>query len=189
MAAPTPYDRWAFEAAIRESDLPANARLLALTLATVLPTKSNHRKRMTAGKGPRLIETLARETGLSRRTLFRACEELEAAGFLSRIAQSGRQGRRSSIFRLHLLAKCQPDTLSECQSDTLGQCHSGTQYRVHLQSEGARLPRMETSQPPHCLAGPSGCHAVPGRGGGAGTPVRKSAEPSGGRGRGLRVKT
>ena len=165
MAAPPAYDRWRFEAAIRESNLPANARLLALTLATVLPTKSNHRKRMTAGKGPRLIETLARETGLSRRTLFRACEELEAAGFLSRIAQSGRRGRRSSIFRLHLLAKCQSGTLGECQSDTLGQCHSGTQYRVPLPREGANgMSSTQRAAEPDptaaCLAGIE-AHAAP----------------------------
>ena len=124
------YDRWAFERAVLDSDLPANARLLAFVLASVLPAKSNRRKGMKAGEGQRLMETLASETGLSRRTLFRACAELEAAGFLSRLAQSGRRGRRSSIFRLHAPAKCHPDTLGECHPDTLGQCHSGTQYRV-----------------------------------------------------------
>ena len=156
-AAVPAYDRWEFERAVRTSALPATARFLALYLASALPTKSNRRKRMKAGEGPRLIERIVTETGLSRRAVFRALNDLEAAGFMSRIAQSGRRGRRATIYRLHLLAKCHPDTLGECHTGTLRQCHTGTPYRVSLTREGCEgeadeNPDHRGSGTAHCLA-------------------------------------
>ena len=157
------YDRWAYERAVRESDLPVNARLLALTLASTLPTKSNRRNRMKAGEGQRLIETLVRETGLSRASVKRALNKLEAAGFVARIAQSGRRGRRASIFRLivpakaHLepLGEAHPEPLRPAHPEPLRPAHPEPQYRVleggrsrGLNAEAERALREARTVPP-----------------------------------------
>ncbi len=134
----TPYDRWKFEAAIRAADLSCPAKCAGYALATRADRKT--------GEWPMLADTLAGEVAVSRRTLFRALRELEQAGLLCRVAQSGKRGRRANRYRLLSPAK------GHC--GTLGECHSGTPYQpleIHQprgfqEEEGSTDHKLATCQ-------------------------------------------
>lgn len=90
------FDRWAFEERIRAADkdiLPPRAKLLAFVLVS--------RVRRQSGEWTITVERLVAETGSSRRTIFRALNELERAGFLERTSRYRQGLRRASIYRLH----------------------------------------------------------------------------------------
>lgn len=84
------FDPFAYNRAVRGSQLPAIARHVAMTLATYAGK---------AGEAYPSVETLADGTGWKRRTVIDALNTLEAEGWLSRIKR-GQKGR-STLYRLH----------------------------------------------------------------------------------------
>lgn len=134
MTGPPTYDRWAFEKAMWASGLPTNAKVLAAFLASDLPVKNKPQWNKRAGEDARLIETLATATGLSRASVKRAANDLEAAGFLTRTKRANKQGRRSSIFRLHLPAKAHTEPLGKAHTEPLGLAHTEPYIRVSQRS-------------------------------------------------------
>ena len=159
MAAPPAYDRWAFEAAIRAANLSTAAKCTAYALAT--------RARRKTGLWIMIAETLAREIGAHRATVFRALNELEAAGLLTRIRRSGQKGRRANAYQLTVPATSQSATLGESQSATLQPSHSATPYQplykhagmsstqraAALAAQASEHRRAEPDPTAACLAG------------------------------------
>lgn len=88
---PPSFSPFAYARAIRASDLPPVARHVALTLASY----ANR-----SGEAWPSQETLHRGTGWSRRTVNNALNDLEQAGWVSRLVK-GHQGR-ATLYRLHI---------------------------------------------------------------------------------------
>jgi hypothetical protein len=84
------FDPFAYNRAVRGSQLPAIARHVAMTLATYAGK---------AGDAYPSVETLADGTGWKRRTVIDALNALETAGWLTRVKR-GQKGR-STLYRLH----------------------------------------------------------------------------------------
>jgi hypothetical protein len=91
MTTPPSFSPFIYARAIRASDLPAIARHVALTLASY----ANR-----SGEAWPSQETLQRGTGWSRRTVNNALNDLEVAGWLTRLVK-GHQGR-ATLYRLHI---------------------------------------------------------------------------------------
>lgn len=89
---PPPFDVFAYQRALRDSELPPTARHVALVLSTYASRKDG-----TAWPSQ---ETLAKGSGWSRRSVVTALARLVAAGWLTRL-QSGTRGQ-STRYRLHL---------------------------------------------------------------------------------------
>ena len=120
MAGPAAYDRAAFVAAIERADLAGPAKALAFYLVHKAGY-SNGRwpggARRVAGRIEKmLIATIADNMGISARTVFRALDDLEAAGFLARHGRHGKKGRQiASRYDLKVPPDCQRVSLSDCQ--------------------------------------------------------------------------
>lgn len=91
MTTPPSFSPFVYARAIRASDLPSIARHVALTLASY----ANR-----SGEAWPSQETLQRGTGWSRRTVNNALNDLELAGWLTRLVK-GHQGR-ATLYRLHI---------------------------------------------------------------------------------------
>ena len=103
MTTPSTFDPFSYNRAIRDSDLKAVARHMAMTLATYANK---------AGEAWPSQATLERGSGWSRRSVNNALDILEGAGWLTRITK-GHKGR-STLYRLHLpgTAAAQPVCIS-----------------------------------------------------------------------------
>jgi hypothetical protein len=88
---PAPFSPFAFNRAIRDSDLPAIARHVAMTLATYAGKR---------GEAYPTQQTLERGTGWSRRSVNHALATLELGGWLTRVAK-GHKGKATS-YALHV---------------------------------------------------------------------------------------
>ena len=88
----TSYDRWEFERAIRAAPLSMAAKCVGFALAS--------RARRTTGAWVMCADTLARETGAHRSTVFRALADLEKAGLVRRIRRATKAGRRANGYQL-----------------------------------------------------------------------------------------
>ena len=78
---------WTFQSAIIQSDLPANARLVALVLASHCNGNGD-----MIGTHP--IQKIAKECGLSRNTVRTAIKTLEANRLIVRYEQYDEHGGR-----------------------------------------------------------------------------------------------
>ncbi len=118
------YDRWAYEKAIRAGELSMAAKCAGYALAS--------RAKRTTGRWALSADTLAKETGASKRTVFRALRELEDASLLRRIRRASKLGRAANEYQLTLPPKCQGGILGSCHLGTLERvngspkCHPGT---------------------------------------------------------------
>ena len=93
--------RYQYERAIRRSELPSLARLIALTLATWADSKSG---RIAPGNQPSL-STLKESTGMSHASVLKQLGVLEKGGWVERHAPSRSEARSQKVstkYRLRL---------------------------------------------------------------------------------------
>ena len=135
--------RFAYERAVRDSELPPPTRHLALTLATWADVTTG----IIPDEYMPSLTRLARATGLDRSTVRRHLDRLEAEGWVERhrpsVAEARRQKKRT---RYRLLIPIGDD-----QADAeLGAQNTGTRGTAPptVEELGAQRPQVGGTQPP-----------------------------------------
>jgi biotin operon repressor len=92
----------------------------AKSVLLILANRANESGRCYPG-----IDGIAAQTEISRRTIIRKIQELVESGLIEIVVRGGDgSGRKSNLYQLNMMAKCQPDTLGQCANLT-GQCANG----------------------------------------------------------------
>lgn len=113
------FDPFAYNRAVRASQLPAIARHVAMTLVTYAGK---------AGEAYPSVETLADGTGWKRRTVIDALNSLEAEGWLTRVKR-GQKGR-STLYRLHAPGSLTLSTSAPMCTAPPSEVHTGVEDRA-----------------------------------------------------------
>lgn len=154
------HPRWAWERAVRDSDLSAAARLVALTVATFTGPDG-----VTPAPWSPSLSALASSTGLNRSTVQRQLNQLEALGWLTRARPApGRATTRYQLTRrtVHLVEGVdipveteQPGAPGTQPAHRLGAPDDRSRRTVHPLSEREQVParaRAREATPEAALA-------------------------------------